>query len=326
MKQYNNKKLFAIGIISFERGLLTERCVESIQTVSTHPYHIFLVDNGSKDRYTQNILNKFETYNNLTLIRLEKNYGPSYARNVILKIVQNEYLFFCMMDNDIIALVGWDEAFLNAMEMGADLIQPKLLNLDEETIERGPNKPRKENISAHPEFIGIGTLRNDPLVNHEESAHIVGTAAIIRFEVFNKIGSYDTSLHIGEDYDLSFRARKAGFKLRYVPKCELVHDHQYDYEYDLQRQDIYKLLCSHVNMWRKHQKVLYSPYYLQWFKWMYLHGEPMYMPEKVKLSSLYRRIRRRIIRKRCMNKFPNVWPSIGAARLETEKLAQILGL
>jgi GT2 family glycosyltransferase len=229
-------------------------------------------------------------------------------------------------DNDIVALPGWDEAALRAIEHGSDLIQPKLLNNDGHTVERGPTIPRDNPLSANPEYLGIGMDSSADEVNNPSEAAIVGGTSVIRRNVFDRIGYYDDLLHIGEDFDYSYRARLAGFALSYVPDCVLIHDHGFDFSYDQERGKVEKYLRSHVFFWRKHQKALLSPQYLAWYSWLHFNNEPMYMPQQKRWKTMQRRLRRRFIRKWCMASHQNAWYSVNEANRATENLAKRLAI
>lgn len=317
------KSDISICVISYERADLTEICLDSISRNTVHSYHVFLIDNGSKDSRVMDNLERWESKDSITVIRNATNHGASFARNQAIKLSGEKFRVLAMFDNDMKALPAWDIAALRAFQNGADLIQPKLLTGDGEFIERGPNRSRPEVISANPEFIGKGFEKNHPDVNQEDEVAIVG-AGIFRREVFDRIGGYDERLHIGEDFDLSFRARDAGFKLRYVPDCELIHDHVYDPNYDQERARVSKYLESHVILWRKHRKVLLSPAYLHWYSWMHFNNEPMYMSEQRTLASVPRRLRRRAVRRWIMSSYPQVWPSTEEAEREVLALERKL--
>lgn len=316
----------AICIVSYQRAQLTERCIDSIRLTTSLPYRIFLVDNGSPDTATKTLLDRLESDRDIELYRLERNFGPSTARNKVLARLSESFNYVAMLDNDIIALPGWDRAAVRALESSADLIQPKLLDADGHTLERGPNRPNPSPLAANPAFIGRGLQANDPVVNQEEEAVIVGTAAIVRREVIEKIGLFDERLHIAEDFDLSFRARAAGFRLRYVPDCALIHDHGFDYAYDQERGQTEKYLVSHVLFWRRWQKALLSPAYLAWFGWLHRHNEPMYLPPDQRWRIAHRRLRRRMVKKWCMTRHANVWDTAEAADQASESLGRYLGL
>jgi GT2 family glycosyltransferase len=317
----------AIGIVSFERGELTRRCIDSIRACTCHgTYHIFLVDNGSQTSSAKEALNWCQAFDDISVRVLDNNYGPAYARNIILEMIGANYSVVAFFDNDIVALLGWSEAALRAIEQGADLIQPKLLSSDGHTVERGPTQSRDNPLFANPEYMGIGLDASAPEVTTPSEAAIVGGTSVIRQSVFDRIGWYDDRLHIGEDFDYSYRARAAGFALRYVPDCVLIHDHRFDFSYDQERGQVEKYLRAHVFFWRKHQRALLSPQYLCWYGWLYFNHEPMYMPQQNKWKTIHRRLRRRLIRRWCMTHYQNAWHSADEAHKVTETLANRVGL
>ena len=309
-----------ICIVSYQRAPLTRRCVESVRATTTLPYRILLVDNGSQDDATQALLADLEGARDLSLVRLERNLGPAAARNVVLTGLPTDLRYVAMFDNDIVALPGWDVAAVQTLQSGADLVQPKLLEADRRTLERGPNRPNKSPLAANPHFIGRGLPADNPEVNREEDAAIVGGTGVFRWEVIDRIGLFDEGLHIGEDFDYSFRARAAGFSLRYAPRCALVHDHVFDVAYDQERGETRKYLTSHAILWQKWRKALLSPKYLKWYDWLDRHREPMYLPANQRWSIVHRRLRRRLAHRWIMARYANEWETAEAADRETEAL------
>src|ERR1051326_7461726 len=89
----------AVGIVSCGRGALTQRCLDSVRKFSQTGIHIFLVDNGSRDRDTLNRLAKWEFEPDVTLVRLPENVGPAAARNLIVERTGGRYEAIAMLDN-----------------------------------------------------------------------------------------------------------------------------------------------------------------------------------------------------------------------------------
>ena len=75
------------------------RCVDSIITSSFKKLHIILVDDGSTDSVTKDILVWYEnTYKNVITIIRTKNKGVSHARNIGLHAATSKWV--ALMDND----------------------------------------------------------------------------------------------------------------------------------------------------------------------------------------------------------------------------------
>ncbi len=310
----------AIIIVSFERGELTQRCIESLRREARIDYHIFLTDNGSHGEVTRALLDQWERDPDITLTRLPENSGPSTGRNHGLRRIDDSFSHIALLDNDIVALGGWDQAAIQALDGQFDLIQPKLLEADLQRVERGPNEERPGGMDANPHFIGRGAPRYAPEVSRCGPCDIVGSG-IMRREVYERVGQFDNRLQIGEDFDYSFRARSLGFRLGYVPECELIHDHGFEIGYDQERARLEKYLRAHLILWQKHRKALLSPAYLCWYSWLHFHDEPMYLPPGSRLRNLPQRLRRRWGRWRCMSRHENFWQDRSAAELATAELA-----
>jgi GT2 family glycosyltransferase len=318
--------MIGIVLVSFERGEMTQRCLASVRDVASCPYRIFLVDNGSRSFTTQSWLRCWEQDPDLVVFRLDSNQGPAAGRNVALGALPAEVDVVAMLDNDIVALPGWDQAALDALRNGADLIQPKLLDADAGTVERGPTRQNACALAANPQYLGRGLAANHPEVNREQEAVIVGGTGVFRRELLDQIGLLDERLHVGEDFDWSFRAREAGFSLRYAPRCALIHDHGFDPAYDQERSRTSKYLSAHVVLWQKWRKALLSPAYLAWYDWLDRHGEPMYLPADQRWRIAHRRLRRRLARRWIMTRYANAWSSAPEADRATSEVAARLGL
>jgi GT2 family glycosyltransferase len=314
----------AVVVVSLERAETTRRCLQSVRRYAVRDYHIFLSDNGSRSECAQSLLRRCESESDVTVARLPANLGPSAGRNRGLKLIDDTFTHIALLDNDIVALPGWDARAFEVLESEFDLIQPKLLQADLKRVERGPNIERVGTLAANPEYLGVGASPDAPEVNESGPCAIVGTAAVMRRAVVRRVGLFDESLAIGEDFDYSFRARKLGFKLGYAPRCVLVHDHQFDYEYDSVRSRVDKYVTAHFVLWRKHGKALLSPAYLSWYSWLAFHREPMYLPPGNPLSSIPNRLRRRVVRWLCMRFRANHWKDRETLDLATRALGKRL--
>lgn len=321
-----NPEPIALCIVAYQRGDVTERCIDSVRRSAAHPYHIFLVDNASTERTACDLIDRLTQDPDIDVFRSTRNLGPSHGRNVALTSIPARFPYVALLDNDIVALPGWDLAAIAALKAGADLIQPKLLEADGRTLERGPNRPNQSPFAANPAFIGRRLPADAPEVNGDEEACIVGGTSIIKRSVFDKIGLFDERLHIGEDFDFSFRARAAGFSLRYAPNCTLIHDHGFDLAYDQVRGETIKYLSSHVIIWRRWRKAVLSPAYLAWYAWLHRHDEPMYLPQHPRWRIMHRRLLRRAAMHWIMSRYPNAWVCEEDAELATESLARRLGM
>lgn len=294
-----------VGVVAHERAEATAKCVESVLANTSAPVRVVVADNGSRRPESLAVLEKLERTPSVEVIRLLENFGPSGGKNAILSRAAGEPAI-ALLDNDTVVLPGWESAALTALAGGAGLVQPKLLTPDLLSVDRGPNRAKTDPLNANPDFPGRGAPRNDPSVSSPGPVAIVG-CGLASPEVFRKIGVFDTSLRVGEDYDLSIRAAKEGFRLVYEPGCEIVHNHAFDLAYDSSRGDVHVVLEAFVNFWGKHGKCLLCPRYLAWYAWLARNHEAMYLPPFSRRPVPVRRLRRRFFRARCMAQNPEKW-------------------
>ena len=315
-----NTNTIAIGIVSFERGQVTQRCIDSIRSTIKLPYHIYIADNGSRTEETKNKLKTWEQQSDISLIRLESNLGPSAGRNAVLKMAIGQNHVFAMLDNDIIVLDGWDSSALNAIQEGFDIVQPKLLSLNTKSVIRGPTRPWKKSIHIHPEYIGRGSSRYAPEINHRKRVELFGGTKIIRTRVFEVIGWYDPHIWVGEDYDLAFRASAAGFAACYEPKCEMIHDHPFDLDYEQIRGNPKNHLVSHIYMWEKHSRALLSPSSIKLYYYLVKRDKTLFIRRKATVENILERVLRKIIVYYFRQKYGEIWKSYNEAEIAVNKL------
>ncbi len=68
-----------------------------------------------------------------------------------------------------------------------------------------------------------GTPVLSPSLAAGPARHLSTSNLILRRDVIEKVGCFDTTLAMCEDRDFTTRARKLGFRLRYEPKARVTH-------------------------------------------------------------------------------------------------------
>jgi GT2 family glycosyltransferase len=318
--------MLAVGIVSCSRGALTQRCLDSVRKFSQTGFHIFLVDNGSRDRDTLSRLKAWESEPDVTFVRLSENLGPAAARNVIVDSAASRYHAIAMLDNDIVVCEGWDRAALAALDAGFDAVQPKLLAADGRTVDRGPTRPRQQSWLLNPEYLHRGARRDAAEVNQRTGLSMFGGTAVVRSEVYRNTGGYDPRIWVNEDHEFALRAVNNGCRICYEPRCEMIHDHIFDPEYDAVRSDLCRQLVSHLVIWDLHQKLSLSPHTLHFHLHLYLRHEPLFLPRagRWSASGIARRVERRIRQRLFRLRYPDVWASADEGERATERLRAAL--
>jgi GT2 family glycosyltransferase len=316
--------VIAIGIISCDRGSLTQRCLNSVRACTQTPYRIYLVDNGSTDDATRRMLDEWERCPDVTLFRLPENRGPSAGRNVILRDALARHQLFAMLDNDIVVLEGWDRAARSAIADGFDAVQPKLLKKGGTIVDRGPTAPPPEPWKVYPVWIGINSPRDAPDVSRRRTNATFATGPIVSAEIYRRVGLYDERLWVAEDFELGFRATAEGFRIGYEPECEMIHDHESDLAYEIRRTDLKTRLIAHLVIWENYQRLLLPPDALFFYSHLIRRNEPLFLTDIPKWSprGILRRIQRRCVTRYFHMRYGDHWRSMHAGGIATERLTE----
>ncbi len=99
----SDKKLEEVDIVlvTFERPHFLKQTVKKINERTFYPYHLIVVDNGSRDEETRDMLNRMEKLGDIhKRVHLDENLGLPEALNEGMKHVKSEY--FITTQDDLI--------------------------------------------------------------------------------------------------------------------------------------------------------------------------------------------------------------------------------
>ena len=83
--------LVTIYIVNYNYGRFLEECLQSVFSQTYKRIEILLIDDGSEDKESQVLLNKYEDDPRIFLIRQE-NHGLTFSNNVALKNATGKYI------------------------------------------------------------------------------------------------------------------------------------------------------------------------------------------------------------------------------------------
>lgn len=166
--------------------------LDSVRHQTVPPIEVIVVDDGSTDRTAELVAKE----SGITLIR-QSNAGPSAARNVALARATGEWIAF--LDADDIWLPHKLEC-----QLALAASQPKL------EIVMGKYLTFLEEGTSRPSWLAPRLL--------EESADTFAPSVVLaKRELFSRIGLFNESMRIGEDFEWFTRARVAGVHMGKVP-------------------------------------------------------------------------------------------------------------
>lgn len=186
------------------------KCLESLLQQVETDFEIIMVDDGSTDR-TVEICRAFQG----VVVLSQKQGGPSRARNVGIRTARGEYAAFtdgdCVVDPHWLVELQKGFSAPEIAGVGGDQASP-----DDETATGALIQDFLKTIGFAGEYIQSGTALKE--TNHNPTCN-----AIYRKKALEEVGGFDESLWPGEDVDLDFRIRNAGWRLVYNPNALVRH-------------------------------------------------------------------------------------------------------
>ena len=204
----------------------TLACMESVLEMPMNPpYHVHLVDNGSKDNQFKKLENKFQNEENVTVHSNKTNLGFTRAHiNVYEEILkaQEDIIWVALLNNDTLIKPNWLKELVDTGEQHhADMITAKMLNyFDPESIDNiGHLMLNTGEILP----LGHGQHSNDRNEVSENFGSSAGSC-LYRKSMIEEIGFFDLYFSTGyEDAEFGLRAIVAGYKSIYAPEAICYH-------------------------------------------------------------------------------------------------------
>lgn len=211
-------------VVAYNSRTYLGPCIESIQTeMRDHQDELIVVDNGSTDGSADFVRAR---YPGVRLI-CGANAGYAGGNNCGAAVAWGEYLVF--LNPDTYLYPGALAALLAPLASTTDVAlstacvvhmrQPEVINTCGNTV----------HYTGLTYCRGAGRQRSAYRVSAEVDA-VSGAAFAIRRAVFEALGGFDEGFFMYvEDTDLSWRARRAGYRCLYVADAVVAHDYQPSY-------------------------------------------------------------------------------------------------
>jgi GT2 family glycosyltransferase len=190
-------------IITLNRAALLERTLAGLSRQTRQIDEIIVIDNGPTGDTERVVSASTARY------VPEPRRGYGYARNRGLAEARGEVLYF--LDDDCVPDPDWSDVLWNVLNSGdADLAS-------------GSRAPGQPGLAARLEYLSTDGPVLSPSIAAGPARHLSTSNLILRRDVVEKVGCFDTALTMCEDRDFTTRARKLGFRLHYEPKARVTH-------------------------------------------------------------------------------------------------------
>lgn len=221
-----------IGIVTWNARPLLEQLLESIyENVRGVQYEVLIVDNGSQDGTVVFLEKRFPAAG---LIKNPVNEGVAPARNRILKAARGRYIL--SLDVDTTIYQGAVETLVSVMDANPRVAVggPKLVYKNGSLQLSCRPFPNPLNIALEGTFLkryfpGSRFVKDYTMEewDHAEQRDVdwmYGACLIIRKDALAEIGLFDEKFfYLYEDIDFCYRAKKCGWRVRYIPEAVICH-------------------------------------------------------------------------------------------------------
>jgi len=222
IRNVKEPKVFII-VINWNQQEDTVRCLKSLESLDYKNRDVVLIDNGSRDGSPDRIKEQFPR---ITLIKNKENIGFAAGNNVGIRHALSQGAdYILLLNNDTIVDSSVLKELINVAESDEKIGVVGAVNYSFEDRKKVvmlsisfnwfTGFTKKEDLDA----ISRGVI-TEPRQVHG----VTGSSLLIKRAVVGKIGLLDSRFFIYyEDTDWCMRARKAGYKVLYVPRAKIWH-------------------------------------------------------------------------------------------------------
>ncbi len=209
--------LVSIVVLAYNKLEYTRQCIESIYqyTPDSISYELIVVNNGSTD----GTRDYFDSLPYAKPIHLEQNVGPVNGFNAGMEAAAGKYV--ACICNDFILTTNWLDNLLACIESDRNIgfVSPGANYISNYQQIRGDYRT----LAEMQEFAKAYNV-SDPR-KWEERVRLLPCVLMVRRDILDEVGLFDPVFYFGEfaDDDLSFRIRRAGYKLIFARDTFVYH-------------------------------------------------------------------------------------------------------
>lgn len=226
----------SVIIVNYNVKELLDQCIESILKASLNiKTEIIIVDNNSYDGSAEYIRNKYSEKPYIKLIESNINLGFSKANNLGVKHANGEYIL--ILNPDTLLQEDTLDKSLKFIKANNDVgaLTCKLI-LPSGKLDLACRRSFPTPSVAVYRILGLSKIFPkskifgkynltylDENKTYEVDA-IVGAFMLMKRELYKKLNGFDEDYFMyGEDLDLCYRIKKAGYKIIYYPETSIIH-------------------------------------------------------------------------------------------------------
>lgn len=222
----------SIIIVNWNSKAYLQQCLDSLfRHCRNVELEVIVVDNASYDGCDRMLVERFSS---VRYVQSDKNLGFARANNLGVRQASGRFLLFLNPDTELLedSLTIMMDRLQGSQDAGA--VGCKLLNTDR-TFQTSCVQPFPTVLNQvlgtdclRAQFPGWSIWGTNTVRADERQPSLVqvisGACILMKREVFNVIGGFTERYFMyGEDLDLCFKVKQAGFRVYYLPETSLVH-------------------------------------------------------------------------------------------------------
>lgn len=221
-----DQKVCAIVILNYNGKEHLRKYLPSILERQNKDTDVIIADNASTDDSIDFLSSE---YPDIRVIRLDKNHGFAGGYNEALKQVDARY--YVLLNSDVEPGDNFPGELIRALENDQDIAacQPKVRSLrQKDHFEYAGASGGLMDSLGYPLCRGriLASTESDD-GQYDDSTEIfwaTGAAMVVRSKLFHKIGGFDPWYFAHqEEIDMCWRLKRAGYKIKVVPKAVVYH-------------------------------------------------------------------------------------------------------
>lgn len=218
--------LVSIIIPTRDRADILSVCLESVLQKTSYPhFEIIVVDNGSVEAETQQLLDR-QPKDKVRVVRDDAPFNYSRLNNLAVHAAKGE--FICLMNNDIEVFTSdWLEEMLSfALQPDIGCVGARLWYPDNGGLQHGgvilgiggiAGHSHKYLPRRHSGYFGRAVL-------HQSFSAVTAACLLVRRDIWEKVKGLDESFAVAfNDVDFCLRVREAGYRNVWTPYAEMIH-------------------------------------------------------------------------------------------------------
>jgi GT2 family glycosyltransferase len=213
----------AIVILNWNGLQDTLECLESLKTIVYPNCVIVVIDNGSKGNDAEIIKEKFGDF--VFVIEEETNLGFTGGCNVGIRwALHSGAKYVLLLNNDVVVDVNFLTELVNVAQNDVQIgiVGPKAYYYDQPKKIAYAGGGNVNFWTGNVSFIGKNATDDGRFDNIAEVDFVGGSALLIKEETIKRIGLLNEMYFAYyEETEWCTKARKAGFKVVYVPKARI---------------------------------------------------------------------------------------------------------